>query len=138
MKCRDDDPFIDVLDYIFLSNEWEVKGVKKLPYRDDVNGPLPNENEPSDHILIAANLCLKVLQTSNVNVIKNEEIAPCASLKSAPSSNLSVSVIDTIHKSTPSKTMDTLSETITQTISKRKAVDDENLQNNSGKLPKIV
>lgn len=57
-KCREDEPFIDVLDYIFLSPEWSVEGVKYLPHRDEVNGPLPSEQEPSDHILIAANMSL--------------------------------------------------------------------------------
>ena len=47
-----------MLDYIFLSREWKVKGVKDLPRRDDVNGPLPTDKEPSDHILIAADLSL--------------------------------------------------------------------------------
>ena len=57
-KCREDEPFIDVLEYIFLSPEWSVEGVKDLPHRDEVNGPLPSEQEPSDHILIAANMSL--------------------------------------------------------------------------------
>ncbi len=57
-RIKEDDPFIDTLDYIFLSEEWKVKGVKELPHRDGSGGPFPNldKGEPSDHILIAANL----------------------------------------------------------------------------------
>jgi 2',5'-phosphodiesterase len=58
---RDKDPFIDTLDYIFLSDHWKVTGVKSLPKREDSGGPFPNldHNEPSDHILIAADLQLQ-------------------------------------------------------------------------------
>lgn len=72
----DPDPFIGTLDYIFLSkssssgetnevegglaaqggHEWTVHGVKKLPSREDSGGPFPSEKEPSDHLLIAADL----------------------------------------------------------------------------------
>ena len=55
-RIQEKDPFIDTLDYIFLSKEWKVVGVKKIPHRDDVDGPFPNENEPSDHVLISADL----------------------------------------------------------------------------------
>lgn len=55
-QTREDDPFIDTLDYFFLSNEWKVKEVTKIPHRDNANGPYPNEDEPSDHVLIATNL----------------------------------------------------------------------------------
>lgn len=57
-RIKEDDPFIDTLDYIFLSEEWKVKGVKELPHRDGSGGPFPNldKGEPSDHILIAADL----------------------------------------------------------------------------------
>jgi mRNA deadenylase 3'-5' endonuclease subunit Ccr4 len=48
--------FIDTLDYIFLSPQWSVQEVPALPHRDGANGPFPNENEPSDHLLIAAEL----------------------------------------------------------------------------------
>ena len=50
--------FIDTLDYIFLSDEWHVQDVLPLPHRDEVQGPLPNEAEPSDHVLISAELSL--------------------------------------------------------------------------------
>lgn len=51
--------FVDTLDYIFLSPEWKVDGVRDLPHRDDVGGPLPNKDEPSDHILISAQVALR-------------------------------------------------------------------------------
>ena len=60
-KVRDEEPFIDVLDYIFLSPEWNVKEVKDVAHRDEFNGPLPTEQEPSDHVLIAANLVLPMI-----------------------------------------------------------------------------
>eukprot|EP00339_Tiarina_fusa_P026994 CAMPEP_0117001610 /NCGR_PEP_ID=MMETSP0472-20121206/3554_1 /TAXON_ID=693140 ORGANISM="Tiarina fusus, Strain LIS" /NCGR_SAMPLE_ID=MMETSP0472 /ASSEMBLY_ACC=CAM_ASM_000603 /LENGTH=341 /DNA_ID=CAMNT_0004701679 /DNA_START=103 /DNA_END=1129 /DNA_ORIENTATION=+ len=57
-QTREDLPFIDTLDYIFCSDEWKVVGVKELPHRDEAGGPFPNldRNEPSDHVLIAADL----------------------------------------------------------------------------------
>lgn len=56
-RAREDEPFIDTLDYIFVSSHGiTVDSVLPLPHRDDVEGPFPNESEPSDHILIAANL----------------------------------------------------------------------------------
>ena len=52
-----EDPFIGTLDYIFLSqNEWTVHEVQRLPRTKDSGGPFPNETEPSDHLLIAADL----------------------------------------------------------------------------------
>ena len=57
-RIKEEDPFIDTLDYIFLSEEWKVKGVKELCHRTDSGGPFPNldRGEPSDHVLIAADL----------------------------------------------------------------------------------
>jgi len=73
----DPDPFIGTLDYIFLSkndsdeqnevvaegaaatgrgHEWKVHGVHKLPSKENSGGPFPSEKEPSDHLLIAADL----------------------------------------------------------------------------------
>ncbi len=63
----DSDPFIGTLDYIFLSKnssvesvsrkyEWKVCGVQPLPSKQDSGGPFPSEKEPSDHLLIAADL----------------------------------------------------------------------------------
>ena len=52
--------FVDTLDYIFVSPEWNVQEMTKVPKRDDVKGPFPNlekgVREPSDHILLAVKL----------------------------------------------------------------------------------
>ena len=59
-RVKEDEPFIDTLDYIFVSEDWTVAGVKALPHREGAGGPFPNldRGEPSDHILIAADLKL--------------------------------------------------------------------------------
>lgn len=77
--CRDDpDPFIGTLDYIFLSRKeiatgeskgseisewWKVHGVRKLSCKADSGGPFPNQEEPSDHYLISADLELVPTET---------------------------------------------------------------------------
>ena len=65
---KEDPEFIGTLDYIFLSQKectsshdkggksWKVHSVEKLPSIEESGGPYPNKNEPSDHILIAADL----------------------------------------------------------------------------------
>ena len=53
-KVREDPVFVDTLDYLFYSEGIEVQDVLPLPSRETVPGPLPNDNEPSDHILLAA------------------------------------------------------------------------------------
>lgn len=58
-KIASEPPFIETLDYIFYSPDWTVESVKPLPHRDSVVGPLPNEEEPSDHILLSASLSLQ-------------------------------------------------------------------------------
>lgn len=60
-RVRENDPFIDTLDFIFLSDEWKVMDVKKLVKRELSGGPFPNlnVNEPSDHILIASDLTIQ-------------------------------------------------------------------------------
>jgi len=60
-KIKEDEPFIDTLDYIFMSKcgSWEVKSVDDIVGREDMKGPLPNDDEPSDHVAIAADLVLK-------------------------------------------------------------------------------
>ncbi|KAL3944345.1 MAG: hypothetical protein SGBAC_001592 [Bacillariaceae sp.] len=60
-RAKEDEPFIDTLDYIFCSDHWDIDGVVPLPKREDAQGPFPNldVSEPSDHILIAADLSLK-------------------------------------------------------------------------------
>ena len=53
------EPFVGTLDYIFVSDAWAVRGVRSLPTRQEV---LPNcvsyptASEPSDHVLIWADL----------------------------------------------------------------------------------
>jgi endonuclease/exonuclease/phosphatase family metal-dependent hydrolase len=54
-----DEPFIDTLDFIFVSeDDWAVTDVRELPDRDAAQGPFPNldVHEPSDHLMIAASL----------------------------------------------------------------------------------
>jgi len=53
-----DSAFIGTIDYIFVSPKILVHDVLSLPAKDKVRGggPLPNAYEPSDHILIAANI----------------------------------------------------------------------------------
>jgi mRNA deadenylase 3'-5' endonuclease subunit Ccr4 len=52
--------FIETLDYIWMSDEWTCTSVKKLPTTVDAEtlGPFPAENEPSDHILLWAEMTL--------------------------------------------------------------------------------
>ena len=52
----DKQPFIDCLDYIFLSDEWIVKKVEDTPTEQEVQGPMPTLTQPSDHLLISAEL----------------------------------------------------------------------------------
>lgn len=59
-RVQEKDPFIDTLDYVFLSPHWRVNNVKELPHRDDADGPFPNEKEPSDHILLSADIEIDV------------------------------------------------------------------------------
>jgi len=50
-------PFIDTLDYIFVAPRGvDVESVLELPHRDQADGPFPNADEPSDHVLLAANV----------------------------------------------------------------------------------
>lgn len=55
-KVQQQPEFIDTLDYIFYSPKEgiEVESVRPLPHRSEVQGPLPNQDEPSDHILLSA------------------------------------------------------------------------------------
>ncbi len=39
--------------------KWRVKDVEVIRHRDDVKGPLPNDEEPSDHVAIRADLELE-------------------------------------------------------------------------------
>ena len=56
-KIKDDEPFIDTLDYIFVTENIRVDAVAPLKHRDEVtDGPYPSVNEPSDHVLLAADV----------------------------------------------------------------------------------
>jgi 2',5'-phosphodiesterase len=72
-KVKEDPIFIDTLDYLFYSSSSsssssvekeggggsiEVKDVLALPNRETVPGPLPNDEEPSDHLLMAADFTI--------------------------------------------------------------------------------
>ena len=64
-RIKDEEPFIETLDYIFTSSghAWSVNDVERLdvkhPPKAQVKEPLPSENEPSDHVLLSAELTLK-------------------------------------------------------------------------------
>jgi endonuclease/exonuclease/phosphatase family metal-dependent hydrolase len=53
-------PFTDTLDYIFLSKHWSVESVRQLPPLAAATRAAcgPNSDEPSDHLLIGADLAL--------------------------------------------------------------------------------
>jgi 2',5'-phosphodiesterase len=56
-RIFDDPPFIDSIDFIFVSRQVEVTGCKPLKHRDEVrSASLPDAEEPSDHVLVAADL----------------------------------------------------------------------------------
>lgn len=59
-RIKDQETFVDTLDYIFLSKHWNVVDVERLPHRNEVkvDGPFPHKTEFSDHLLIAAELQL--------------------------------------------------------------------------------
>lgn len=61
-KVKDEPVFIETLDYIFCSkDQWKVNQVLKLPLKTEalLNGkPFPSISEPSDHIMLAADLSL--------------------------------------------------------------------------------
>mmetsp|Transcript_15167 Transcript_15167/g.18393 ORF Transcript_15167/g.18393 Transcript_15167/m.18393 type:complete len:375 (-) Transcript_15167:1061-2185(-) len=52
-----DEPFIGCLDYIFLSKHFDVCSVRPLYASvEESNGPFPTGKEPSDHLMLAADL----------------------------------------------------------------------------------
>lgn len=57
-RANEEPPFTETLDYIFLSPHWTVQDVVELPGRDAIEGPFPNAQQPSDHVLIGAELSL--------------------------------------------------------------------------------
>lgn len=58
-RVGDEPLFTTTLDYIFLSAQWSVEDIVQLASRDAIDGPFPNAAEPSDHVLIGANVSLK-------------------------------------------------------------------------------
>ena len=57
------EPFTDTLDYIWISDHWDVKSVMDLPNREslvDVKS-FPTVSEPSDHLMIGATLQLGII-----------------------------------------------------------------------------
>mmetsp|Transcript_31103 Transcript_31103/g.38413 ORF Transcript_31103/g.38413 Transcript_31103/m.38413 type:complete len:353 (+) Transcript_31103:113-1171(+) len=55
-----DEPFIGCLDYIFISDHFQVNDFSKLyDTVEEAKGPFPNSKEPSDHVLLAATLSIK-------------------------------------------------------------------------------
>lgn len=59
-QVHDTATFIDTLDYIFTSKHWAVDGVGQLLSKEaaEQGGPQPTADEPSDHLLIYADLTL--------------------------------------------------------------------------------
>ena len=53
-RVGDEPRFTETLDYIFLSPHWSVESVRQLDSCSDLEGPFPNAREPSDHVLIGA------------------------------------------------------------------------------------
>lgn len=53
-KVEDYDPFIDTLDYVFHTPGIRAVEVLRLKHRDEVKGPFPIAEEPSDHVVLAA------------------------------------------------------------------------------------
>ncbi len=57
-KVKDKEPFFDTLDYILLSPNWQVKEVVTLPNKEEIKSFLPNDQEPSDHLLLGGEFSL--------------------------------------------------------------------------------
>eukprot|EP00301_Raphidiophrys_heterophryoidea_P002394 c11114_g1_i1.p1 GENE.c11114_g1_i1~~c11114_g1_i1.p1 ORF type:complete len:369 (+),score=77.45 c11114_g1_i1:35-1108(+) len=57
---RESKPFVETLDFVFVSEQWQVKDVDPLPMSKDVakSGVFPSETEPSDHVLVGVTLAL--------------------------------------------------------------------------------
>jgi hypothetical protein len=60
-SMKDSVPFIDCLDYVFISPHVAVRSVPALPGREQVSGPFPTALEPSDHLLLSVDLALPAL-----------------------------------------------------------------------------
>ena len=61
-RIVNEEPFIETLDYIFTSSahDWKVDKVQELGTKAAVTGPLPSEEEPSDHVLLSADMRLNL------------------------------------------------------------------------------
>lgn len=57
-KVKEKDPFMDTLDYIWLSPNWQVQEVITLPKKEEIKSFLPNDQEPSDHLLLGGEFSL--------------------------------------------------------------------------------
>jgi 2',5'-phosphodiesterase len=57
-KVQNDPVFIETLDYAYHSRGGTGASVLPPPHRDTVAGPLPNAEEPSDHILMSTTMSL--------------------------------------------------------------------------------
>lgn len=57
-KVENQPPFIETLDYLFCTVDVDLVDVIRLPHRNEVQGPLPDRAEPSDHIMIGATVRL--------------------------------------------------------------------------------
>jgi hypothetical protein len=77
--CRDEPEFCDTLDYIFISKQIDVKGVKTLLH-SRADGPQPTLTEPSDHLMLAADL---VVLESNKKKSKPATAAVAATVTAA-------------------------------------------------------
>eukprot|EP00904_Undaria_pinnatifida_P008588 jgi/Undpi1/485/HiC_scaffold_10.g03951.m1 len=53
-KVEDYAPFIDTLDYVFHTPGITAVEALHLKHRDEVKGPFPTAEEPSDHVVLAA------------------------------------------------------------------------------------
>lgn len=61
-RVREQPHFKETLDYVFISDEWNVNAVDSLDHlvsKEEQDQPFPDEVEPSDHVSIAANLSLQ-------------------------------------------------------------------------------
>lgn len=54
-------PFHGSLDYIFLSKGWKVVDTLRLPTLAEARGPFPSDEQPSDHLMLAATLAPEAL-----------------------------------------------------------------------------
>ena len=57
--------FVDCLDYVFVTSEFEIIDVVELCGIADLKSPtLPNKTEPSDHLMIGASVRLPVFNVA--------------------------------------------------------------------------